>query len=242
MAKVEVTRFTDPYCFRCWATEPVLYRLRETYRDQVPIRFVMASLVRDMAELCGSLNRIRTRAQVAPHWRMVSERSGQPIDERRMEDITDPHFSTWLACRAVKAAFLQAEDGGSVTSGGYGARPSPSAGVSPCQRCTWRWYKRSPGWISNARKRTWRAAPRKPPSRQTWRQRGNGSKGDWSGAESSAPHDALPTGHERVRKPRRAAPPQLTPAACARGRSQTAPRRAAARKGSPGAPGKSAPP
>jgi len=112
MAKVEVTYFTDPYCSWCWATEPVLYRLRETYRDQVHIRYVMGGLVRDMAEFYDSLNDIRTTAEVAPHWRMVGERSGQPIDERLMEDITDPHFSSWPACRAVKAAFLQGEDVG----------------------------------------------------------------------------------------------------------------------------------
>jgi putative protein-disulfide isomerase len=112
MTKVEITYFTDPYCSWCWATEPVLYRLRETYRDQVHIRYVMGGLVRDMAEFYDSLNDIRTTAEVAPHWRMVSERSGQPIDERLMQDITDPHFSTWPACRAVKAAFLQGEDVG----------------------------------------------------------------------------------------------------------------------------------
>jgi predicted DsbA family dithiol-disulfide isomerase len=78
----------------------------------VHIRYVMGGLVRDMAEFYDSLNDIRTTAEVAPHWRMVSERSGQPIDERLMEDITDPHFSTWPACRAVKAAFLQGEDVG----------------------------------------------------------------------------------------------------------------------------------
>lgn len=109
MAKVEITYFTDPYCSWCWATEPMLYRIRETYRDQVHIRYVMGGLVRDMADFYDSLNDIRTTAEVAPHWRMVSQRSGQPIDERLWEDITDPHFSTWPACRAVKAAFLQGE-------------------------------------------------------------------------------------------------------------------------------------
>jgi protein-disulfide isomerase-like protein with CxxC motif len=110
--RVEITYFTDPYCSWCWATEPVLYRIRETYRDQVRFRYVMGGLVRDMAEFYDSLNDIRTTAEVAPHWRMVSERSGQPIDERLMEDITDPHFSTWPACVAVKAAQLQGEEVG----------------------------------------------------------------------------------------------------------------------------------
>ncbi len=109
MANVEITYFTDPYCSWCWASEPMLYRIRETYREQVRIRFVMGGLVRDMADFYDSLNDIRTTAEVAPHWRMVSERSGQPIDERLMEDITDPHFSTWPACIAVKAAQLQGD-------------------------------------------------------------------------------------------------------------------------------------
>ncbi len=104
---IEITYFTDPYCSWCWATEPMLYRMRETYREQVHIRYVMGGLVHDMADFYDGLNDIRTTEQVAPHWRMVSQRSGQPIDERLMEDITDPHFSTWPACQAAKAAFLQ---------------------------------------------------------------------------------------------------------------------------------------
>ncbi len=62
----------------------------------------MGGLVRDMAEFYDAANDIGTTAQGAPHWRMVSERSGQPIDERLMDDISDPHFSTWPACVAVK--------------------------------------------------------------------------------------------------------------------------------------------
>ncbi|MBI4491361.1 MAG: DsbA family protein [Chloroflexi bacterium] len=108
-ATVEITYFTDPYCSWCWATEPMLYRMRETYRDQLRVRYVLGGLVRDMAEFYDASNDISTAAQVAPHWRMVSERTGQPIDERLMEDITNPHFSTWPACTAAKAAQEQGE-------------------------------------------------------------------------------------------------------------------------------------
>jgi predicted DsbA family dithiol-disulfide isomerase len=75
----------------------------------------MGGLVRDMMDYAdGSHPWKRTTADVAPHWRMVSERTGQPIDERLMIDITDPHFSTWPACIAVKAAHLQDEVVGEV--------------------------------------------------------------------------------------------------------------------------------
>ncbi|HEY3439671.1 MAG TPA: DsbA family protein [Paludibaculum sp.] len=108
-AKVEVLCFTDPYCSWCWATEPSLLVLRERYRDQVHVQFVMGGLVRDFSEFYDGLNDIGTPAEVIPHWRMVSERSGQPIDERFWADVTDPHFSTWPANIAAKAAAFQGE-------------------------------------------------------------------------------------------------------------------------------------
>ncbi len=107
MAEAEIVYFTDPFCSWCWASEPALFALRERHRDQLAVRYVMGGLVKDMSEFFDAANGIRTTAEVAPHWRMVSERSGQPIDERIMLDIADPHFSTWPACLAVKAAELQ---------------------------------------------------------------------------------------------------------------------------------------
>ncbi len=107
--KVELISFTDPYCSWCWATEPILYRLRETYREQLSFRYVMGGLVEDMDKFFDGRNDIGLTAEVMPHWRMVSERTGQPIDERLMGDITDPHWSTWPACVAVKAAHLQSD-------------------------------------------------------------------------------------------------------------------------------------
>jgi len=104
---VEILCFTDPFCSWCWATEPSLLTLRERYREQIALRWVMGGLVKDMSAFSDSANGIATTAEVAPHWRMVSERSGQPIDERLMTDITDPHWSTWPANVAVKAAMLQ---------------------------------------------------------------------------------------------------------------------------------------
>lgn len=108
-ARVQILYFTDPFCSWCWATEPGLFRLRELYGDQIEIRHIMGGLVKDMAEFLDSANGIASTAQVAPHWRIVGERSGQPVDERVMTDIIDPHWSTWPACIAVKAAEMQGE-------------------------------------------------------------------------------------------------------------------------------------
>lgn len=109
--KAEILAFTDPFCSWCWATEPALLALRERYREQINIRFVMGGLIRDMSEFYDSLNNIRTPAEVVPHWKMVSERSGQPIDERFWLEV-DPHVSTWPACLAAKAAGLQGKEVG----------------------------------------------------------------------------------------------------------------------------------
>ncbi len=107
MADIEVVYFTDPFCSWCWATEPALLALRERHRGHLSVRHVMGGLVRDMSDFHDVANGIRSTAEVAPHWREVAVRSGQPIDERVMLDITDPHWSTWPACVAVKAAELQ---------------------------------------------------------------------------------------------------------------------------------------
>ncbi len=107
MPDVEIVYFTDPFCSWCWASEPALLALRERHRGRLSVRPVMGGLVRDMSDFHDVANGIRTTAEVAPHWREVAERSGQPIDERVMLDITDPHWSTWPACVAVKAAELQ---------------------------------------------------------------------------------------------------------------------------------------
>lgn len=110
--KLEILYFTDPFCSWCWASEPQLYPLRERYRGQVTVRNMMGGLVEDIANFYDSLNHIGALAQVAPHWREVCERTGQPIDERVMADIEDPHWSTWPACIAVKAAQLQGDEVG----------------------------------------------------------------------------------------------------------------------------------
>ena len=109
--KLEVLVFTDPYCSWCWATEPMILTMMEKYRDQLHFRYVFGGLIRDFDDFYDAQNDIRDAAATKPHWKMVSERTGQPIDENLWEDIAPiRHFSTWPANIAAKAAFLQSED------------------------------------------------------------------------------------------------------------------------------------
>lgn len=108
--KINVLAFTDPYCSWCWATEPMILSMMEKYRDQIHFEYVFGGLVEDMSKFYDSSNDIGTAAAVVPHWKMVSERSGQPIDENLWVDLEAyPHFSTWPANIAAKAAFLQSQ-------------------------------------------------------------------------------------------------------------------------------------
>lgn len=104
---LRVTYFTDPFCSWCWAMEPGLIRMRERWGHGLSFDVVMGGLVEDMADFYDARNDIDEASQVAPHWAEVSKQTGQPIDERLWHDVADPHFSTWPACVAAKAAFEQ---------------------------------------------------------------------------------------------------------------------------------------
>lgn len=111
--KLEVMVCTDPYCSWCWATEPMILTMMEKYRDQLHFRYVFGGLIKDFDDFYDEQNDIRDAAATKPHWKMVSERTGQPIDENLWEDIAPiRHFSTWPANIAAKAAFLQSENVG----------------------------------------------------------------------------------------------------------------------------------
>lgn len=111
--KVEVLVFTDPYCSWCWATEPMILAMMEHYGDQLHMTYVFGGLIRDMDDFYDATNDIADASQVEPHWAMVSERSGQPINEKLWQDTGKiRHFSSWPANVAAKAAFLQGEKPG----------------------------------------------------------------------------------------------------------------------------------
>jgi putative protein-disulfide isomerase len=105
MSRVTVTQFTDPYCTWCWGAEPVVRRLREVYRDQLRMEYVMGGLVEDFGEFHDPGGDHDHPDEVVPHWVTAAQRHGMPVDPSLWED--DPPESTYAACIAYEAAALQ---------------------------------------------------------------------------------------------------------------------------------------
>lgn len=110
---IEIIEYTDPYCTWCWASEPVLRKIKEVYGDQVEISFKMGGLVRDIGDFYDPLNRIggeNIMEQVAAHWLDASRRHGMPVDPTVFREAKHEFRSTYPASIACKAAQMQGEE------------------------------------------------------------------------------------------------------------------------------------
>ncbi len=106
---IELTEFTDPYCTWCWASEPILRKIKEHYGDQVRIIFKMGGLVDDVDKFYDPSNNIGGEMmfdQVADHWEEASSRHGMPVDSSIFRDLKGKFRSTHPANIAYKAAQL----------------------------------------------------------------------------------------------------------------------------------------
>jgi predicted DsbA family dithiol-disulfide isomerase len=107
---IELIEFTDPYCTWCWASEPILRKIKEHYGDQVKISFKMGGLVDSIDTFFDSSNRIGGEDmfdQVADHWEEASSRHGMPVDSGSFRNLKGKFRSTHPANIAYKAAQLQ---------------------------------------------------------------------------------------------------------------------------------------
>ena len=107
---IELVEFTDPYCTWCWASEPILRKIKEHYGDQVKISFKMGGLVDNIDTFYDSSNRIGGEDmfdQVADHWEEASSRHGMPVDSDSFRNLKGKFRSTHPANIAYKAAQLQ---------------------------------------------------------------------------------------------------------------------------------------
>ena len=103
--KLDIYYYTDPDCSWCWATEPIIKKIKEEYSGQVRVTYKMGGLLERWEDFYDAVNQISRPEQVAPHWVEVGKRSGMPIDERIW--FEDPPTSTYPPCIAFKAAFFQ---------------------------------------------------------------------------------------------------------------------------------------
>lgn len=104
MARVRVTEFTDPYCTWCWGAEPLVRRLRETYRDQLSVEYVMGGLAEDFGQFSDPVGGAEA-GEVAPHWQAAAQQHGMPVDVSLWRE--DPPSSSYPACVAYEAATFQ---------------------------------------------------------------------------------------------------------------------------------------
>ncbi|MFA4930140.1 MAG: DsbA family protein [Patulibacter sp.] len=95
MSTVTVTTFTDPACPFAYSAEPIRWRLRWRYGDQLEWRLRLVGLSRDGASYA---QRGFTPEQAAASLRNF-DRYGQPLTEA----TSRPVGGTWEACRAIVA-------------------------------------------------------------------------------------------------------------------------------------------
>ena len=110
---IELTEFTDPYCTWCWASEPILRKIKEHYGDQVKINFKMGGLVDDINTFSDPSNKIGGETmfdQIADHWEEASSRHGMPVESSIFRELKGKFRSTHPANIAYKAAQLQDKD------------------------------------------------------------------------------------------------------------------------------------
>jgi len=105
---VRVQYFTDPSCAWSWNTEPKLRRLMVEFGDSLSWTYVMGGLSRDFTALPDKGKKAYT--WLLKHWLDVSDQGGMPVDPRMWSE--GPIASSYPACMAVKAAGMQAFDGG----------------------------------------------------------------------------------------------------------------------------------
>ena len=96
---VAVTVVTDPLCSACWAFEPDWRKFVHHHGKRISLQHVYGVLLPGWDGFSDAGAGISSPADVAPHWREVALRSGQPINVDVWRD--DPVTSTVPAVVAL---------------------------------------------------------------------------------------------------------------------------------------------
>jgi putative protein-disulfide isomerase len=102
---VEITYYTDPLCCWSWALESEITKLQHVYSTKIIWRYCMTGMLPDWNNYFDQINNITRPIQMGPLWMYA-----QYVTDVKMNSAiwkNDPPTSSYPACIAVKAAFLQ---------------------------------------------------------------------------------------------------------------------------------------
>lgn len=106
--KLDITHFTDPLCFWCYAMEPEIRKIRVLLGDRADYHIVMGVLSADVHELIGhdaesELRYELFRAQIAEHLTQAARAIGMPFSAERLTSGKPEEFVSMPLCLAYCA-------------------------------------------------------------------------------------------------------------------------------------------
>jgi putative protein-disulfide isomerase len=107
---VEIIYYTDPLCCWSWAFEPQWRRLQYELRENVSVRYCMGGLISNWKNFNDDVNSISRPFQMGSLWAQAQSVSGMRMQDRVW--LNDPPATSYLACIAVKCAFMQSRYAG----------------------------------------------------------------------------------------------------------------------------------
>lgn len=100
MVQHELMYFSDPMCSWCYGFGPAIEELQAAYSDRMPLQMILGGLRPDEERPLTE----KLAGEIAHHWEMVHEASGQTFDFSFFEKHPEFIYNTAPACRAVVAA------------------------------------------------------------------------------------------------------------------------------------------
>jgi putative protein-disulfide isomerase len=103
--QLEIIFYTDPLCCWSFAIEPSLIHLQQEYGTKISLRYCMGGLLSDWNNYYDQINNISRPIQMGPLWMYAQQITGVRMNSSIW--VNNPPKSSYPACIAVKAAFLQ---------------------------------------------------------------------------------------------------------------------------------------
>ena len=113
---VRFIHYTDPYSVWCWGAQPVLRAIEYLYEGRIAVEHRIGGMFEDFTPVLKQWQKEsgdKWKDGVLKFLEGVCDRCGMPFDRERVSSRLGKFRSTWPACIAAKAAFLQGEAEGS---------------------------------------------------------------------------------------------------------------------------------